>query len=143
MESIGLYLNYINRKILRYLCFHLKNYNVTTEQWVIILHLFGNDGITQKQLAKEVNKDQSNIVHILDILEKKDLIIRKKCPIDRRSYLIYTTQKCQELEAKIYPYIEGLFKNITTGISKNELASFLAVLNKIENNITNEEKIDI
>ncbi|MDD3224116.1 MAG: MarR family transcriptional regulator [Clostridium sp.] len=139
-KSIGMHINYINRKILRFLSVNLKQYNITTEQWSILIFLLEKDGINQKQLAKKVDKDQATLVRILDILERKKLVVRKKCPEDRRSFLIYTTDEGKKLQNEIYPFIENLFKIILDGISKDQLNLFIDTLNKIGKNITAKEK---
>lgn len=139
-KSIGMHINYINRKILRFLSVNLKQYNITTEQWSILILLLEKDGINQKQLAKKVDKDQATLVRILDILERKKLVVRKKCPEDRRSFLIYTTEEGKKLQTEIYPFIENLFKIILDGISKDQLNLFIDTLNKIEKNIYANEK---
>ncbi|WP_242983127.1 MarR family winged helix-turn-helix transcriptional regulator [Clostridium drakei] len=94
-KSIGMSINYVNKKIQRYLSINLEKY-ITTEQWAVLLKLVEKEGINQKLLSKEVEKDQATLTRILDILERKSLIIRKKSPEDRRAFLIYTTDngKC-------------------------------------------------
>ncbi|MBC3796177.1 MarR family winged helix-turn-helix transcriptional regulator [Acetobacterium tundrae] len=139
-KSIGMSINYVNRKIQRYLSANLKKYNITTEQWSVLLQILENDGINQKQLAKKANKDQTTLVRILDILERKELAIRKKSPDDRRFYLIYGTQEGRKLKEEIYPFVEGLFQNIIKGISQDQLDLFIDTLNKIDENIPVEEQ---
>lgn len=139
-KSIGMHMNYINRKVLRYLSVNLEKYNLTAEQWSILQHLLEEDGINQKQLAKEVDKDQATLVRILDILERKNFVIRKKCPEDRRSFLIYTTEEGKNLKKEVFPFVENLFKNIMNGISIDQLNIFLDTLNKIEKNLLLEEE---
>lgn len=139
-KSIGMYINYINRKILRFLSLNLKKYNITTEQWSILLHLLEKDGVNQKQLAKKVDKDQATLVRILDILERKKLVVRKKSAEDRRSFLIYLTVEGKKLEDEVYPFVENLFGNIINEISKDQLDLFIDTLNRIEKNISIEEQ---
>ncbi|URZ05066.1 MarR family winged helix-turn-helix transcriptional regulator [Clostridium felsineum] len=139
-KSLGMYINYINRKMLRLLSSKLKSYNITTEQWSVLINLVEKDGINQKHLASTVDKDQATLVRILDILEKKNLATRKKCSEDRRSFLIYSTEEGKALEAKVYPIIEDLFKNIINGISKDQLILFLNTLSTLEKNISIEEE---
>ncbi|MFL0249515.1 MarR family winged helix-turn-helix transcriptional regulator [Clostridium neuense] len=138
-KSIGMYMNYINRKVLRFLSLNLKKYNITTEQWSVLLHLVEEDGINQKQLAKKVDKDQATLVRILDILEQKELIVRKKSPDDRRSFLVHSTLKGKQLKNEVYPFIESIFERITNGIPDEQLNLFIDTLNKMEKNILTEE----
>lgn len=135
-KTIGMHMNHVNRKVLRYLSVNLKKYNITTEQWSTLLHLSEKDGINQKQLARELDKDQATLVRILDILERKKIAIRKQSPEDRRSFLVYITPEGKKLKQEIYPFIEDVFKQITNGISKEQLVLFIDTLNKIEENIS-------
>jgi DNA-binding MarR family transcriptional regulator len=137
-QSIGMSINYVNRKMQRYLSANLKRYNITTEQWSVLLQILENDGINQKQLARKVNKDQATLVRILDIIERKELAIRKKSPEDRRFFLIYGTAEGRKLKEEIYPFVESLFQNIIKGISQDQLDLFIDTLNKIEENIPAE-----
>ena len=139
-KSIGMSINYVNRKMQRYLSANLKKYNITTEQWSVLLQILENDGINQKQLARKVNKDQATLVRILDILERKELAIRQKSPEDRRFYLIYGTSEGRKLKEEVYPFVESLFQNIIKGISQDQLDLFIDILNKIDKNIPAEEQ---
>lgn len=139
-KSIGMSINYVNKKIQRYLSINLEKYDITTEQWAVLLKLVEKEGINQKLLSKEVEKDQATLTRILDILERKSLIIRKKSPEDRRAFLIYTTDKGKELKEEVYPFIEKLFKNMIFGIPKDQLDLFVDVLSKINENMCTEEQ---
>ncbi|AKN33327.1 MarR family transcriptional regulator [Clostridium carboxidivorans P7] len=139
-KSIGMSINYVNKKIQRYLSINLEKYDITTEQWAVLLKLVEKEGINQKLLSKEVEKDQATLTRILDILERKSLIIRKKSPEDRRAFLIYTTDKGKEVKEEVYPFIEKLFKNMICGIPKDELDLFVGVLSKINENMCTEEQ---
>lgn len=139
-KSVGMYMNSVNRQWLRFLTLSLKNYNITTEQWSVLLHLLENDGMNQRHLAEEVDKDQATLVRILDILEQKKLIVRKKCPEDRRSSLIYFTEEGKKLTSEIYPFIEDLLAKILNGITEDQLNLFIDTLNKIEKNINIEKE---
>ncbi|NMM61525.1 MarR family transcriptional regulator [Clostridium sp. P21] len=140
-KSIGMSINYVNRKIQRFLSGNLESYDITTEQWAVLLKLVEKEGINQKLLSKEVEKDQATLTRILDILERKSLIIRKKCDEDRRSFLIYATDKGKKLKKEVYPFIEELFKDMIYGIPKEQLDLFVDILDKInENMCTREQK---
>ena len=104
------------------------------------LQILENDGINQKQLARKVNKDQATLVRILDILERKELAIRKKSPEDRRFYLIYGTPEGRKLKEEVYPFVESLFQNIIKSISQDQLDLFIDTLNKIDENIPADEQ---
>lgn len=125
----------VSKKITRIVNHHLKSYQITTEQWVVLRTLKDSDRISQKELSIKTDKDQATLTKILDLLEKREAVRRVPNPSDRRSYLIEITQKGEDLVQILTPYIENIFMNIVSGIEPEKLAAFQEVLGTIENNI--------
>lgn len=110
-------------------------HEITPEQAAVLLKLNEQDGISQKQLADSLLKDKPNITRILDILEKKELIIRGADSADRRKFKIQLTNKGQEYTEKILPLTlqsKIIYEKI---LEKEELETFKITLNKLYNTI--------
>ncbi|WP_406688094.1 MarR family winged helix-turn-helix transcriptional regulator [Rossellomorea vietnamensis] len=136
-ESIGLYTSHTVKNIIRFLTFHLKDFDVTPEQWTVLKRLAEKDGISQKQLAMRSEKDQPTLTRILDILERKKLIYKEKNSEDRRSFLIFITEKGVTAKDELSPFIENLYEDtILKGISEEELEVYKSVLSQINANMT-------
>ncbi|PFA70492.1 transcriptional regulator [Bacillus sp. AFS015802] len=136
-ESIGLYTSHTVKNIIRFLTLHLKEFDVTPEQWTVLKTLAEQDGISQKQLALKAEKDQPTVTRILDILERKELIYKQKNTEDRRSFLIFITEKGMTAKDELSPFIESLYEGtILRGISEEELEVYKSVLSQINANIT-------
>ncbi|WP_258168971.1 MarR family winged helix-turn-helix transcriptional regulator [Paenibacillus sp. AR247] len=90
-DLYGQFVSRTSRALNRYMALHLKDDDITPEQWTVIKRLSEQDGITQKDLAWIADKDQANLTKILDILERKHLVRRSRNEEDRRSFLIYIT----------------------------------------------------
>ncbi|MGM0854669.1 MAG: MarR family winged helix-turn-helix transcriptional regulator [Bacillota bacterium] len=136
-ESIGLYTNHTVKNIIRFLTVHLKEFDVTPEQWTVLKRLAEQDGISQKQLALKSEKDQPTLTRILDILERKELIYKQKNTEDRRSFLIFITEKGMTAKDELSPFIEGLYEEtLLKGISEEDLEVYKSVLAKINENMT-------
>ncbi|MGL5821488.1 MAG: MarR family winged helix-turn-helix transcriptional regulator [Sarcina sp.] len=69
-----------------------KKYNVTIDQWILLNRLFKDKEISQTTLAKRSNKDLPTVTRMLDLMEKKELIIKSEDPNDSRAYLILLTE---------------------------------------------------
>ncbi|WP_230980796.1 MarR family winged helix-turn-helix transcriptional regulator [Rossellomorea arthrocnemi] len=135
-ETIGLYTSHTVKNIIRFLTFHLKEFDVTPEQWTVLKRLAEQDGISQKQLAIRSDKDQPTVTRILDILERKELIYKQKNAEDRRSFLIFITEKGMTAKAELSPFIERLYEDtILKGISEEELEVYKSVLSQINANM--------
>lgn len=136
-EEIGMLTNKTNRKMLRFLNSKLQKYDITPEQWNVLLSLSKEEKVNQKQLSKKVDKDQATLVRILDILEKKELVERKSSREDRRAFFIDVTDKGRELVNKLIPFISGIFEQMLNNISIEEIDTYRKVLMKINENIFN------
>lgn len=137
-ESIGLLTNHTNRKIVRYLNTGLEKYDITLEQWVIILKLSQSQRVNQKQLAEKVDKDPSTLLRILDILERKDLVERQKSSDDRRYFYPHLTDKGLNLKKEVVIFIEQEFAKILSGIPKEKIDIFVEVLMQLSDNISKQ-----
>ncbi|CAN7214722.1 MarR family winged helix-turn-helix transcriptional regulator [Rossellomorea sp. LjRoot5] len=136
-ESIGLYTSHTVKNIIRFLTLHLKEFDVTPEQWTVLKRLAEQDGISQKELAMRSEKDQPTLTRILDILERKKLIYKEKNSEDRRSFLISITEKGMKAKEELSPFIENLYEDtILKGISEEELEVYKSVLSQINANMT-------
>lgn len=136
-KAVGNFTSLVNKKMVYFLNSQLGVFDITAEQWQVLLTLSNHNKINQKVLSQAVNKDQPTLTRMLDILERKALVERQLSKEDRRSFSIHITEKGLALTEKLTPYIEDIFKKILDGISEKNLKIYLDVLTKIDNNITN------
>jgi DNA-binding MarR family transcriptional regulator len=135
-KNVGNFTSLINKKMIYFLNSQLSVFDITAEQWQVLLTLSKQNKINQKILSQAVNKDQPTLTRMLDILERKHLVERHTSKDDRRSFSIHITEKGLDLVKKVTPFIEDLFKRILNGISEKDLKIYIEVLTKIDTNIT-------
>lgn len=134
-QDIGMLTNKISKKLIYYVNSNLEKFNLTTEQWVVLLNLSKQNKISQKLLAKLSGKDQSTLTRILDILERKNFIERHPSKEDRRSFAIHITETGLNITEQVIPFLDELFNNLLEDISSEKLEIYNEVLLKIDNNI--------
>jgi MarR family transcriptional regulator, transcriptional regulator for hemolysin len=135
-EAYGLFTNKTVKNIIRFLSFNMKDFDITPEQWTVLKRLAENDGINQKELAIKAEKDQPTVTRILDILERKELISKQKNEEDRRSFILFITDKGLAVKDELTPFIEDLWeKQILSGISEEDLKVYRNVLVKMNENV--------
>ena len=90
-----------------------------------------NPGCTQAALAELLHADKAAIARRTKNLEAKGYLVRRDAPNDRRSQLLYPTEKAEnlksskaEVEAAFYEYLTGV-------LTQEEAAAFAAALNKL------------
>lgn len=136
-QDIGMLTNKTAKKIIYYLNKELEKFNLTTEQWIVLLNLSKQNKISQKLLAEVSEKDQSTLTRILDILERKNFIERHPSETDRRSFVIHITEAGLSITKEVIPFLDGLFNNLLKDISYEKLKIYNEVLLKINENIDN------
>ena len=89
------------RRIIRAVDIHSKklnkDYNVTTPQMICLYVIAQSSGITQLELAREVDLGASTVTGVLDRLEAKGLVTRTRQVPDRRKVLVTITECGLEL----------------------------------------------
>ncbi len=68
-------------------------------QFPVLLELWTEEGLTQKQLLDRLDVEQATMANTLSRMERDGLILRKKHPGDKRAQLIFLTDKARAMEA--------------------------------------------
>ncbi|WP_167568847.1 MarR family winged helix-turn-helix transcriptional regulator [Brevibacillus migulae] len=131
-DSFGFILNNSGRRITQLLNLHLQPHEITTEQFSLLRRLNEQDGISQKELAKRVGKDQTNITRILDQLERKGLAKRMPNQEDRRSFLAYVTDEGRALDDVLVPIEQEVIRQVLADLSDEDVRHVKTLLTRIE-----------
>ncbi len=74
----------------------LQQYNVLR-----ILRGAGEDGLPTLEIATRMIENSPGITRLLDRLEAKSLVRRRRCPVDRRQVLCYASERAAQLLAAL------------------------------------------
>ena len=137
-NSIGYRLANVGRLVVNRLNKNFKdnNFPVTHEQWAIMIRLWEEDGQTQNKLAESIGKDQPSISRLINNLEKSGLVMRTPHPVDKRTNLIFLSQKGRKLQVGLIEQAQKTANQTAEGIPADELEIFLRVLEKIKKNLS-------
>ncbi|MBU1566871.1 MAG: MarR family transcriptional regulator [Proteobacteria bacterium] len=116
----------------------LKSFDLTVEQLQLLKELEVDTGRPQSVLCEVSSKSPANITRILDRLAKKNRIVRRQNPEDRRSSLVYLTEKGEKLRAEVISLFDGLRSELVRGISDESQQMTMLVLEAIKTNIEKE-----
>jgi DNA-binding MarR family transcriptional regulator len=96
----------------------------------ILLLLEANPGITQGRLAQAVSLERSTMVGVVDVLEGRGLIERRR-GADRRTNGLWLTDPGRELVARLKRRIQLHERRVAARLSPQERAQLLALLEKL------------
>ncbi|GMX64012.1 MULTISPECIES: MarR family winged helix-turn-helix transcriptional regulator [Paenibacillus] len=134
-KYIGVIVHRADLKLNNYYQKVVNPFDITVDQWEILVILWEKEGITQKELAERLYKDQTNIARMLFKLEKKGFVHRVTHETDRRSLRVYLTPKGREIKEEILaPSIEA-YKKTVEGLSEEEVETFRRILAVMYNNV--------
>lgn len=93
--------------------------------------VYRNPGLTQTAVSKALGTDRSAMVAAIDKLESMELIERRPSANDRRSYALYSTERCNSW----YPSAEEKVKHhedlVVANLTADEREQLLAILQKL------------
>lgn len=91
-----------------------------------------NPGVTQSLLARAVNLDRSTMVGVLDTLEERGLIERRRGADDRRTNGLWLTRKGRALLAGAKRKIVVHERRVASRLSAAERGQLLRLLAKLQ-----------
>lgn len=96
----------------------------------ILLLLEANPGVTQSGLARAVSLDRSTMVGIVDMLEGRGLVERRRGE-DRRTNGLWLTAEGRTTVARLKRRIQAHERRVAARLSAEERAQLLALLEKL------------
>jgi len=115
----------------------LKNYDLTTMQWLLIGAIFDNNGapINLTILAKRLNTGLSYITNMLNLLESKSIVERYTSSNDNRIKSIRIVPSYEETIANIERHLRAVLRNaIYSKVSPEDFKIYLKVMTIIGSN---------
>jgi DNA-binding MarR family transcriptional regulator len=101
--------------------FKQHGHDITPEHWAVLNLLWKEDGLSQTEIADKLSKDKANVTHILNVMERKELVRRMRDENDRRSYRIYLQEQGLALKDKLPQLAQKVNLKGTAGIAKEEI----------------------
>ena len=120
------------RRIIRSIDMHsrtlVKYYGLTGPQLIVLQEISKNEEITPSRLASAISLSQATVSGILERLEKRGLVTRRRSDSDRRMVLIRTTAKANQMLDSGPPIMQISFVNAFKNLQDWEQTMILSSL---------------
>jgi len=115
--------------------FQSLNAEITFEQMGVLYFISTKEGedLIQQDIAEMMNKNKSAILRSIDILEKKNYLVRVKQNNDRRSNIIRIAEKGNQILQKTQELFLSLESIMNKEFTETEKAGCTFVLDKLRN----------
>ena len=109
----------------------MRDEGVGTAEIDLIHALRHHPGCTQAMLAELLHADKAAIARRTKNLEGKGYLVRRDDPDDRRSQLLFPTEKAESLKASKAEVEAAFYEYLTTVLTAEEAVAFAASLKKL------------
>ena len=137
-ESVGYLLTLASRRLLRNIETELKPLNLTANQWAPLLALANKQSNTVAGCARETGIDNGAMTRMLDRLEVKGFVSRKRSNNDRRVVNVALTSQGKKIVKDIPPVIGEVLNQQLRGFSEQE---FKLIKNLLQRFLANGEML--
>ena len=136
-ESLGfwLYRSHIHVSAALRQAFQDAGYDLTPEQWAVLLGLREEEGLNQSQLGEKTYKDRHNITRILKQLDKRGYIEKLHDKKDKRAFRVYLSPAGRSLLGELKQVVLKHRDRLSNGFSKDDLLNFRDYLHRIVDNL--------
>lgn len=101
---------------------------VSAGQWPLLLHLWEEDGLTQKELSRRVGIEEPTTTRTLARMERDGLVERRQSDNDRRRAHVFLTDRGQDLREELVPCAQEVNALATHGMSPQDKARLNSLL---------------
>ena len=109
--------------------------DVTPDQWVVLYRLAETEGLTQAELGERTVKDKTTITRILDRLEGRELLTRRRDTSDRRSQRLHLTPQGEETVRRLVPLVRTFAAAAYADLTDDDKSSLRRILGRIEDRL--------
>lgn len=109
----------------------LRKKSVGTAEIDLIHALRHHPGCTQAKLTELLHADKAAIARRTKNLETKGYLVRREDPDDRRSQLLFPTQKAEELKSSKAEIEASFYEYLASALTKEEAETFASLLDKL------------
>tara|TARA_Y100000588_G_C13859466_1_gene755567 strand:- start:186 stop:650 length:465 start_codon:yes stop_codon:yes gene_type:complete len=114
--------------------------DISLDQWMVLGPIWQLESASQKELGEITLKDKTSITRLVDILEKKNLVVRVEDQIDHRIKRVILTNAGKQLFFDVLPIMEKTREEVRKDISDQDIETFKKVLSSIIVNLEDEKE---
>jgi MarR family transcriptional regulator, transcriptional regulator for hemolysin len=112
-----------------------RQLGLTRSQWWVLTFLYRREGVTQSELAEDLDLEKATLGRLLDRLEASGWVARRADARDRRVRRLYLTPAVAELMATMREIAGEIRGEALAGLDAGESEQLVDTLLKIKRNL--------
>ncbi|MCB1746424.1 MAG: MarR family transcriptional regulator [Gammaproteobacteria bacterium] len=138
-ESYGYLVRRLHASLQRHIERRMQPLDLTAMQWAPLLLLAEGKADTGAELARWMNIDTGAMTRMLDRLEGKGLLERRRCAADRRVVRLILTSEGEAAVARVPAILAEVLNLHLAGFEAAELSTLMGYLHRMLDNGAREE----
>ncbi|HEY8916950.1 MAG TPA: MarR family winged helix-turn-helix transcriptional regulator [Chitinophaga sp.] len=115
--------------------FDAQQKDLTVDQWLLLENLYKHKKITHNELARLTSKDITTVSRIIELMVKKDLVLREGATSDRRKVFLQLTPAGIEKYKDVRPLVLEMRKTGWKDLTEKDFMELTRILDVIYSNI--------
>lgn len=112
-----------------------RSFGLTRAQWQVLAILSANEGVNQNGLAELIEITPITLARLVDKMQARGLVERRRHPTDRRSWLLYLTPAARPLLNTMRVTGHRTSQEAFASIGMDEQERLLKTLSLIKSNL--------
>ncbi|MEW9122735.1 MAG: MarR family winged helix-turn-helix transcriptional regulator [Thermotaleaceae bacterium] len=134
-KAIGRFVSILYRQSQVYFNHALKEFDITSAEYALLLYLYKKDEISQEDLSAYLYIDKAAIARAVKSLEQKGYVTRYKDEADKRFNRVCLSDKAKGLENEIKEKVWSWSEFLTEDLDEETVDEVLSVLKKMVNKV--------
>ncbi len=130
-ELLGFHLRMAHIAVYRDFMLAMSELDLTQKQAATIQLIAANTGVSQVDLANTLGTDRATMMAVVDRLEERGIVTRRRSRADRRRQELLLTKEGQVVLRRLRKIQEDHEKHFTARFSKQELDALFDALDRI------------
>jgi DNA-binding MarR family transcriptional regulator len=130
-DLLGFQLRMAHVAVYRDFATAMETLELTQKQCAILQLIGANSGVSQVDLASTLGTDRATMMAIIDRLDQRSLLERRRSTVDRRRQELYLTSAGEEMLKTAKRIIAEHERHFTSLFTKDELKAFMNALTRI------------
>jgi MarR family transcriptional regulator, transcriptional regulator for hemolysin len=119
-----------------------RTYGMTRAQWMILVHLERQPGMSQNELAAHIEVEPITIGRLVDRLEARGFLERRPDAADRRVWRLHLTAAAEPMLKEIDHARAELNEMLIANVPKKSLEAAIDCLLQMKANLTAEPRVN-
>lgn len=120
-----------------------RAHGMTRAQWVMLIRLERQPGLTQKELAELLEVEPITVARLVDRLETRGLIERRPDPQDRRCWRLHLLPAANSVLDELASQKEALLELLTAKLDPETIAKFVSTLRCMRATLSKRTELEV